>query len=96
MKNQLNFGTFFKFLEKNKAYTFIDLFGLAASLTFVILIAVYAIQEVSTDRFHKKADRIYALGFVPDSFESVDFCCSRRILLPDCIHCRLPAKPDSG
>jgi putative ABC transport system permease protein len=62
MNYQLNFGTFFKFLEKNKAYTFIDLFGLAASLTFVILIGVYVVQEVSTDRFHKKADRIYVLG----------------------------------
>jgi len=29
---------------------------------FVILIAVYVKQELSTDRFHSKADRIYALG----------------------------------
>ncbi|GHT06253.1 ABC transporter permease [Bacteroidia bacterium] len=62
MNDLFNLGTFFKFLGKNKTYTFIDIFGLAVSLMFVILIAVYGMQELSTDRFQKKADRIYALG----------------------------------
>ncbi|GHT41395.1 ABC transporter permease [Bacteroidia bacterium] len=62
MNDLFNLRTFFKFLGKNKAYTFIDLFGLAVSLMFVILIAVYTVQELSTDRFHEKGDRIYALG----------------------------------
>jgi len=50
------------FMAKNKACNIIDVFGLAASLTFVILIAVYTVQEESVDRFHLKADRIFALG----------------------------------
>jgi len=62
MNNLFNFGTFFKFLDKNKLYTLIDIFGLSVSLMFVILIAVYTKQELSTDRFHSKADRIYAMG----------------------------------
>ena len=62
MNDLFNFGTFFKFLEKNRLYTLIDIFGLSVSLMFVILIAVYTKQELSTDRFHSKADRIYALG----------------------------------
>ncbi|SHF14265.1 ABC transporter permease [Dysgonomonas macrotermitis] len=54
--------TFFKFLNKNRLYTAINIFGLSVSLMFVILIAAYAIEEYSTDRFHKNADRIYILG----------------------------------
>ena len=63
MNDLFNFGTFFKFLGRNKLYTLIDIFGLSVSLMFVILIAVYTKQELSTDRFHSKADRIYALGY---------------------------------
>jgi putative ABC transport system permease protein len=49
-------------MKKNKVYTFIDIFGLAVSLAFVILIAIYVGQELSTDKFQSKADRIYLLG----------------------------------
>ena len=49
MNNLLNFKSFFKFLGRNKAYTLIDVFGLSVSLMFVLLIAVYTVQEMSTD-----------------------------------------------
>jgi len=62
MNNLLNFKSFLKFLSKNKTYTAIDVFGLSVSLMFVILIATYTVQELSTDRFQEKADRIYVLG----------------------------------
>lgn len=62
MNNLLSFKSFLKFLEKNKAYTAIDVFGLSVSLMFVILIAVYTVQELSTDKFHEKGERIYVLG----------------------------------
>lgn len=62
MNNILNFNSFIKFLSRNKAYTAIDIFGLSISLMFVILIAVYTIQELSTDRYQTKADRIYVVG----------------------------------
>lgn len=58
----LNFKSFFQFLSRNKAYTFIDVFGLSVSLMFVILIAVYTWQELSTDRFQEKGDRICVLS----------------------------------
>ena len=48
MNNLLNFKSFFKFLGRNKAYTLIDVFGLSVSLMFVLLIAVYTVQEMST------------------------------------------------
>lgn len=62
MNNLLNFKSFFKFLGRNKAYTFIDVFGLSVSLMFVILIAVYTWQELSTDHFQEKGDRICVLA----------------------------------
>lgn len=62
MNNLLNFKTFIKFLGRNKAYTFINVFGLSLSLMFVILIAVYVKQELSVDNFQEKAEQIYLLG----------------------------------
>lgn len=62
MNNLLNIKSFLKFLEKNKAYTAIDIFGLSISLMFVILIAVYTVQELSTDKYHEKGDRICVIG----------------------------------
>lgn len=62
MNNLLNLKSFFKFLGRNKAYTLIDVFGLSISLMFVLCIAVYTVQEISTDSQHTKADRIYLVG----------------------------------
>ncbi len=62
MANPLNFRSFSKFLERNKLYTAINVFGLSVSLMFVILIAVYTTRELSVDKFHANRDRIYALG----------------------------------
>lgn len=62
MNNLLNLRSFFKFLSKNKSYTLIDIFGLSISLMFVILIATYTVQELSTDNFQKNSDTIYALA----------------------------------
>ena len=45
MNRLLDFKSFFKFLGRNKAYTFIDVFGLSVSLMFVLLIALYTTQD---------------------------------------------------
>lgn len=62
MNNLLNIKSFLKFLSRNKAYTAIDLFGLSVSLMFVILIAVYTVQELSVDKSHKDIERIFVLS----------------------------------
>ncbi len=62
MKNIFNFRSFFKFLGKNITYTFIDIFGFSVSLLFVILIAFYVKQELSTDNFQENKDYIYAVS----------------------------------
>ncbi|MDR2679650.1 MAG: ABC transporter permease [Tannerella sp.] len=61
MNKWIDFTSFFRFLGKNRFYTLINVFGLSVSLMFVILIAVYTVQELSVDAFQQKAGRIYAL-----------------------------------
>ena len=46
-------------LLKHKAYTFINVVGLAIGLACCVLILLYVKDEVSYDRYHTKADRIY-------------------------------------
>ena len=54
--------SYFKFLSRNKAYTAIDVFGLAVSMMFVVLIGCYTWQESHVDKQHSKAERMYYLG----------------------------------
>jgi putative ABC transport system permease protein len=46
-------------LLKNKGFSIINIVGLATGLACFILIALYVTDELSYDRFNKKADRIY-------------------------------------
>lgn len=54
--------SFWNFLQRNKLYGAINLAGLAISMTFVILLAAYVQQQLSTDNFQKNADRIYVIA----------------------------------
>ncbi|MCC8018946.1 MAG: ABC transporter permease [Rikenellaceae bacterium] len=53
--------TYFKFLSRHKIYTVVSVVGFAISLTFVIILAIYARTEVSVDTFHEKKDRIFVI-----------------------------------
>ncbi|MBU1100290.1 MAG: ABC transporter permease [Bacteroidetes bacterium] len=44
---------------RNKVYTFINIFGLATGLAAFVLITLYVQHELSYDRYHKNADRIF-------------------------------------
>ncbi len=46
-------------LWRNKTYSFINIFGLRLGLVCFLLIALYVFDELTFDRFHKKANRIY-------------------------------------
>ena len=46
-------------LWKHRGYTLINIFGLTIGLASTILIMLYVINEMTYDRFHEKADRIY-------------------------------------
>ena len=54
--------SYFKFLSRNKAYTFINIAGLVVSLMFIILLGDYAWRQYSIDTWHKNADRICLIG----------------------------------
>lgn len=48
-------------LWKNKAFSFINIAGLAIGTSTCLLITLYVLDELSYDRFHENADRIYRL-----------------------------------
>ncbi len=60
--------SYFRFLSRNKLYTFINLAGLVVSLMFIILMGDYTWRQYSIDSWHKNADRIYLAGSEEDFF----------------------------
>jgi len=60
IKNYLK--TAFRTLVKNRSYSAINIAGLAVSLSAAILILLWVWDELSFDRMHSKADRIYQLA----------------------------------
>lgn len=62
MSRYLDFRSYSNFLGRNRLYTAINLFGLGISLMFVLLIADFTLRQFTTDDYHSKADRIYAIG----------------------------------
>lgn len=51
--------SFFRFLFRNKLYTFIEVAGMAVAIAFVIFIASFIIGEMRYDRQLKDTDNIY-------------------------------------
>jgi len=49
-------------MARNKLYAFLNILGLAVGITCCILILLYVHDELSFDRFHDKADRIFRLN----------------------------------
>ena len=48
-------------LWKNKAFSTINIVGLAAGLAVCLLIVLYVVAELSYDKYNVNADRIYRL-----------------------------------
>ena len=48
-----------RYLAKHKAYSLINILGLAVGIASCILIMLFVKSEWSFDRFHQKSDRIY-------------------------------------
>jgi len=58
-KNYLKIA--FRNLLKFKSYSLINIFGLAVGIACCLLILLYVQEELSYDRFHTQADRIYRI-----------------------------------
>ncbi len=55
---------------KHKAYSLINFIGLTSGLALALLIITYVRSEMSYDRFHEKADRLYRLNYaVPNGLQ---------------------------
>ncbi len=52
----------FRNISKHKGYYFINVAGLSIGMVCFILIALFITDELSYDRYHEKADRIYKAG----------------------------------
>ncbi|MDX1672745.1 MAG: hypothetical protein R3211_10420, partial [Balneolaceae bacterium] len=57
------FKTAYRNLSRKKGYSLINLLGLALGLASCLLILLYVQHELSYDRFHPNADRIYRVGY---------------------------------
>lgn len=65
-KGGFMFTNYFKIawrnLKKSKAFSFINITGLAIGLSCFLLIALYVIDELSYDRFYPNAERIFRIN----------------------------------
>ncbi|MEX6687984.1 ABC transporter permease [Danxiaibacter flavus] len=55
------FKTAFRSLQKNKGFTAINVFGLAAGIATCLIIMLYVTDELSYDKFNINAQRIYRI-----------------------------------
>lgn len=55
------FKSAFRNLRRNKGFAFINISGLAVGMTAAMLILLWAQNELSTDRFYQKENRIYLM-----------------------------------
>ena len=53
------FKTAFRFLIRNKEFSFINIFGLSIGIAISIIGMLYVINELSYDKYNKNADKIY-------------------------------------
>ena len=49
-------------IRKHKFYSAVNIFGMSVGIAACMLIILYVVDELSYDRFHAHADRIYQIG----------------------------------
>lgn len=54
--------TAFRNIKKNRGTSFLNISGLALGITCFIIIGLYVYSELSFDKYHSKADRIYRVA----------------------------------
>jgi len=74
-----NFKLIVRTFRKEIQYSLINLAGLAVGITCFILIILYTADELSFDKYHSKADRIYRLN---EFYEANDGAGERSSSLP--------------
>lgn len=59
-------------IKKHKGYSFINIAGLAVGMTCCILILLWVQDELSYDRYHENADRIYRITYAEEIGDAYD------------------------
>jgi putative ABC transport system permease protein len=54
--------TAFRHILKHSGYSFLNILGLTLGITSAIFLIIYVSDEISYDRYHEKADRIYRVS----------------------------------
>ena len=57
----------FRNILKNKGFNLINIFGLSIGMMATIFISLWILDELSYDKFHKHADRIYRIDWQTDN-----------------------------
>ena len=61
MGNSFHLKSFWNFLQRNKLFTAINVFGFAVSLMFVVLLGLYIQDELSVNESQPNKERVYRL-----------------------------------
>src|SRR5690349_21535827 len=56
--------------RKNKAFSFINIFGLAVGLASCVLIMLYIFDESSYDKYQKDGDTLFRIASISDKTET--------------------------
>jgi putative ABC transport system permease protein len=68
---------------KDKGYSILNVLGLSIGITFSLLLVLYVIDELSFDKYHKKADRIYRINaFVQEPTKDMKWAATQFPLGP--------------
>ena len=60
-------------LKRHRVYSAINIVGLAVGITCAVLVMLWVKYELSFDKFHKNADRLYKVGFTNEQKEFYGF-----------------------
>jgi len=70
---KINLKIILRSFIKNKVYSIINIFGLAAGITAVVLISLFIADELSFDKFHKNYESVYRVLEKRTTVEKEDY-----------------------
>jgi len=77
-----NFRFAFRLFSKNLGFSIINIVGLSIGMAATLIILLYVLNELSYDRYHEKANRIYRISMQPGSDPSKQVCFTPPPLAP--------------
>ncbi|MHA4806474.1 ABC transporter permease [Flavitalea flava] len=73
----------YRTLLRDKAYSLLNILGLTIGITFSLLLFLYILDELSYDRYHEKADRIFrVISYMQEPENKVNWAITQVPLAP--------------